>query len=146
MSINDNIFVENIKQGFKKIISRNKYRSETTTQKTANNLDYLTDPTFRNINRLFVLLFKNGNDDPTINSFDEYYMPLVEIKDFNPLIDNKPFFDQSVKNKQNAYEKLIEMSRNNDYTTGNLLDYLYHQKCYKLLGRDLSRQINTSIP
>ena len=55
-------------------------------------------------------------------------MPLVEIKDFNVLIDNKPFFDQPVKSKQEGYEKLIEMSRNDDYTTGNLLDYLYHQK------------------
>ena len=52
----------------------------------------------------------------------------VEINDFNSLINNKPFFDQPVKNKQEAYEKLIEMSRNYDYTTGNLLDYLYHQK------------------
>ena len=34
---------------------------------------------------------------PTRNSFDEYYMPLVEIKDFNALINNKPFFDQPVK-------------------------------------------------
>ena len=41
-------------------------------------------------------------------------MPLVEIKYFNALIDNKPFFDQPVKNKQEAYEKLIEMSRNDD--------------------------------
>ena len=63
---------------------------------------------------------------PTRNSFDEYYMPLVEIKDFNALIDNKPFFDQPVKNKQ-VYEKLIEMSRNDDYTTGNVLDFSYHQ-------------------
>ena len=62
-----------------------------------NNIDYLIDPTFRNINRLFVLSFKNGNDNPTKDSFDEYYMPLVEIKDFNALIDNKPFFDQPVK-------------------------------------------------
>ena len=53
-------------------------------------------------------------------------MPIVEIKDFNALIDHKPFFDQSVKNKQEAYEKLVEISRNDDYTTGNLLDYLYH--------------------
>ena len=53
-------------------------------------------------------------------------MPLVEIKDFNELIERKPLFDQPVKNKQGAYEKLIEMSRNNDYATGNLLDYLYH--------------------
>ena len=73
-------------------------------------------------------------------------MPLVQIKDFNVLIDNKPFFDQPVKNKQEAYEKLIEMSRNDDYTTGNLLDYLYHQKCYKLFHIDISRQTNMSIP
>ena len=38
------------------------------------------------------------------------------------------------------------MSRNDDYTTGNLLDRLYHQKCYKIIGIDLSRQTNTSIP
>ena len=73
-------------------------------------------------------------------------MPLVEIKDFNALIDNKPFFDQPVKNKQEVYEKLIEISRNGDYTTGNLLDYLYHQNYYKLIGIDLSRQPNTNIP
>ena len=53
-------------------------------------------------------------------------MLLVIIKDFNALIDNRPFFDQPIKNKQKAYEKLIELSRNDDYTAGNLLDYLYH--------------------
>ena len=117
MSIDDNIkFLENIKQGFKRTISWNKYRSEITTQSKNNNSRYLIDPTFRNINRLFALLFKNGDDGPTRNYFREYYMLLVEIKDFNALIDNKPFFDQPVKNKQDAYEKIIEMSRNNDYT------------------------------
>ena len=55
---------------------------------------------------MFVLLFKDGNHDPTRNYFDEYYMSLVEIKDFNRLIDNKPLFDQSVKKKQEAYETL----------------------------------------
>ena len=75
----------------------------------------------------------------TRNSFDKYYMPLVEIKDFNALFDNKPFFNQPVKIKQEAYEKLIEMSKNDDYTTGSLLDYLYHQNYYKLVGIDLSR-------
>ena len=70
----------------------NKYRSEITTQCKSNNLDHLIDPTFRHSNRLFVLSFKNGTDDPTRNSFDKYSMLLVEIKDFNALIDNKPFF------------------------------------------------------
>ena len=59
LPINDNIkLLENIKQGFKRTISWNKYRSETTTQPKNNNLDYLIDPTFRNINRLFVLSFR----------------------------------------------------------------------------------------
>ena len=71
-------------------------------------------------------------------------MPLVEIKDFNVLIDNKSFFDQLIKNKQ-AYERLVEMSRNDEDTTGNLLDYLYDQKYYKLIGIDLSRQKNPRI-
>ena len=56
------------------------------------------------------------------------------------------FFDQPVKNKQETYEKLVVMSGNDDYTTGNLLDCLYHQKYYKLIGINLSRQTNMSIP
>ena len=88
-SINDNIkLLENIKQGFRRTISSNKYGSEVTTQTKKNNLDYLIDPTFRQIN---VLSFKNGNDDPRRHCFDQHYMPLVEIKDFNALINNKPF-------------------------------------------------------
>ena len=147
MSLNDNIkFLENKKQGIKKPISWNKYISEITTQTKNNNLDYLIDSTFRNITTLFVLSFKNDNHDPSRDSFDKYYMPLIEIKGFNALIDNKPFFDQPVKNKQEAYQAIIEMSRNNDSTSVNLLDYLYHQNYYKTIGIDLSRQTNTSIP
>ena len=71
--------------------------SETISQTKNKNLDYLIDPTFRNVNRLFVLSFKNDNDDPTRDSFDEYYMPLIETKDFNVLINNKQFFDRPVK-------------------------------------------------
>ena len=66
-------------------------------------------------------------------------MPLVNIKDLNALIDNKQLFDQPVKNKQEAYE-LIKMSINDDYITGNLLDYSYRQNYYKLICIDLSRQ------
>ena len=72
LSINDNIkLLENIKKGFKRTISWNKYRSEMTAQPKNNSLDYLIDPTFRDINRLFVLSFKNGKSYPTRNSFDE---------------------------------------------------------------------------
>ena len=81
LPINDNNkILENIKQGFKRTNSWNKYRCEITTQPKSNNSDYLIDPTFININRLIVVSFKNGNDDPTRDSFEIYYMPLVKIK------------------------------------------------------------------
>ena len=57
----------------------------------------MIDPIFRNINRLFVLSFKNGGNNPARNSFDKCYMPLLKIKDCNALIDNKPVFDQPIK-------------------------------------------------
>ena len=58
----------------------------------------MIDPTFRKINKLFVLSFKNDDDDDFVrNSFDAYYMPQVKIKDSNALIDNKPFFDSACK-------------------------------------------------
>ena len=120
--------------------------SDIITQPKNNNLHYLIDQTFRNINRLFVPSFKNGNNNPARNFFDKYYMPLAKVKNVNALIDNKSFFDQPLKNKEEAHEKLIEMSQNDDYTTENLLDYFYYQKYYKLIDIDLSRQINTSIP
>ena len=100
LSVNDNInFLENIMQGFKRAISWNKYRSEIIKQTKSNNLDYLVDPTFRNVNRLFFLSFKNGDNDSTRNSLDRHNILLVEIKDLNALIENKPFSDQPVKNK-----------------------------------------------
>ena len=105
----------------------------------------MIDPTFSNINKLFVLSFRNGDSDPTRLSFNSYYMALVERNNFNALIDNEPFFDQPVKNKQEVYEKLIRMSRNYDNTTGNLLNYFNHQKYYKHIGIDLSRQPNITI-
>ena len=73
-------------------------------------------------------------------------MPVVEIKDFNALIDNKSFFDQPI-NKQEAYEKLIENYYTiENYAIGNLLDFSFHQNYYKLIGIELSRQANTNSP
>ena len=64
---------------------------------------------------MFVLSFKSRGNDPSRDSYDIYHMPLVEIKNLNALIENKPFFDQPVKNKHEAYENIIfEMSRNDD--------------------------------
>ena len=72
-------------------------------------------------------------------------MPLIEVKDFNALIDKRQFFDVPIKSKQGAYEKPLEISRNDDYTTETLIDFSQHQNYYKLIGIDLLRQRNTSI-
>ena len=102
-----------------------------------NKLNYLIEPTFTNVNRLFVL---SGY------SYSNYYVPKVKIDDFNVLIDGKRFFDLPVKNKGEAYEKIIEMSNNNDYTTGNLIDFAYFKKNYKLIAIDLSKQTKLKDP
>ena len=52
----------------------------------------------------------------------------------------------TVKNEEGAYEKIIEMSNNNDYTTGNLLDFAYFKKHYKLIAIDLSKQTKLKDP
>ena len=113
-----------------------------SNQTKNDNLNYLIDPTFTNVNRLFVLTFKNEDDR---SSFSNYYVPKVEIKDFNVLIDGKPFFEIPVKNKEKAFETIIEMTKNNDYTTGNLLDYEYFKDHYKLIA-NLSKQIELENP
>ena len=79
------------------------------------------------------------------DSFSHYYLPNVEIKDFNVLTDGKSFFDLPVKNKE-VYEKIIEMSRNNDYATGNLLDFVYFKENYRLIAIDLCKQTKLNDP
>ena len=107
----DNNFLEQLKSGFKRTIKWNKYRSEMTNQTQNNNLNYLIDPTFTKVNRLFVLSFEN-EDDRT--SFSIYYVPNVQTKDFNVLVDGKSFFVMPIKDVEERYEQIIEMGRNND--------------------------------
>ena len=96
--------LEQLKKGFKRTIKRSKYRSQMTVQPQNNNLNYLIDPTFTKINRLFVLSFKIIAEGETTkdrtNSFSHYYAPNVRIKDFNVSIDGKCFFDLPEKNNE----------------------------------------------
>ena len=91
-------------------------------------------------------MFTRDNASDTRDSFSHYYVPNVRIKDFNVLIDGKSFFDLPVKNEEEAYEKIIDMSNNNDYTTGNLLDFAYFKENYKLIAIDLSKQTKLKDP
>ena len=72
--------------------------------------------------------------------YDEFYLLKVMVKDYNVIIDQLAFFDLPIKTEEEAYEKVIDISRNNEYKTGNLLDYDYFKKYYKLIAIDLSKQ------
>ena len=127
----------NLKSGFTREIEWNKYRSQMTTEAVNNNLNILVDPTFTNVNRLFVLAYQNADDR---QSFSQFYLPRVMVKDYSVIIDKLAFFDLPIKNEEEAHKKMIDISRNNEYTTGNLSDYDYFKKYYKLIAIDLSKQ------
>ena len=121
----------NLKYGFTREIIWNKYRSQVSTEAINKNLNILIDSRFTNVNRLFVLTYQNADDR---QSFSQFYLPRVMIKDFNVIIDKLASFDLPIKTEEEAYEKIIDISRNNEYTTGNLLDYDYFKKYYKLIA------------
>ena len=100
-------------------------------------LNYLIDPSFQGVNRRFVLSFENTTDTGTVHT--KYYLPTVEIKDYNVMIDRLNFFDQLVKNYLRTYN--IQTIGQGDYdTTGRGLDYNYFNKYYKMIAIDLNKQ------
>ena len=83
---------------------------------------------------------RNNNTDSRYSY--SYYVPKVKINDFNVLINGRSFLDLPLKKEEEAYEKILDMSNNNDYTTGSLLDFSYFKKTYKLIAIDLSKKLN----
>ena len=147
---NDIKLLEKLKSRFKRTIKWNKYRSQMSVQSNNNDLNYLIDPIFTNVNKLFVLSFERIEEDDIKkdyrDSFSHYYVPKVQIKDFTVLICGKSFFDLPIKNEEEAYEKIIDMSNNNDYTIGNSLDFAYYKENFKLIAIDLIKQTKIKDP
>ena len=136
---NENKLFEMLKSGFKRTVKWNKYMLYISNQAKNSNLNYLIDPTFEKVNRLFVLSFENEDDRTT---YYKYYVPNVEIKNYNILIDGNPFFELPVKNIEETYEKILQISDDNGYFTRvNLLDFNYFKKHYKMIATDLSKQM-----
>ena len=132
-------FFQLLKSGFKRVINWNKYLSKPELLPQNQNLNHLVEPSFQGVNRLFVLAFENDNDR---TSDDEYYLPTVEIKDYNIVINGENFFDQPIKNNKVTYDNIrkIATGQGNDYTTGCFLDYPYFANTYKMIAVDLSKQ------
>ena len=121
--------LQQLKSGFKKTISWNKYESSIKTFARNRYLNYLINPSFQGANRLFVLAFENENGR---TSHSTYYLPKVEIIDYNVIIDGRNFFGQPINSMNKTYEnnKKIATGKGDDYTTGCLLDYPYFKENY----------------
>ena len=140
LSIQENTkLFQQLKSGFKRVINWNKYLSKPELLAQNPNLNYLVETSFQGVNRLFVLAFEN-DDDRTSHS--DYYLPNVEIKDYNIMINRENFFDKPIKNNKVTYENIrkIATGQGDDYTTGCLLDYTYLMDTYKMIAVDLSKQ------
>ena len=96
-----------------------------TTETANSNLNNLIDPTFTDVNRLFVLAYQTDADR---QSFSQFFLPKIMVTDFNVIIDKLAFFDLLLKIEEEAYEKIIDISRITEFRTGNLLDYSYFKK------------------
>ena len=132
-----NQLYKELKAGISIDLTWSKYKSQMINQTAANNLNFLIDPTFNNVNRLFVIAFPNEEDR---RSFSKYYTPTVEIKDYNAIIDGEPFHEIPIKNKEETYKAITELIRSDVLRTGNEFDFDYFSERYKLIAIDFSKQ------
>ena len=116
LSTQENIkLLKQLESGFKRTINWNKYLTKTTIQAENRYLDFLIDQSFQGVHRLFVLSFKDENSR---ESYKQYYLPTVEIKDYNFMTDGRNFFDQPIENDLKTYDNTrgIATGQGDDYT------------------------------
>ena len=131
--------LQQLKPGFKRVISWNKYLPKPVLLAQNPNLNHLVEQPFQGVNRLFVLAFEN---DTQRTNAKGYYLPNVEIKKYNVMINGKNFFEQPVKDNKVTYEnnRKIASGQGDGCTTGCLLDCAYFRDSYKIIAIDLSNQ------
>ena len=140
LSTQDNSkLLQQLKSGFKRTINSFKYLSKPELLPQNQNLNHLVEPSFQGVNRLFILAFENHTQR---TSHSGYYLPNVEIKNYNVMINGENVFDQLVKDNKVTYKNIrkIVSGQGDDYTTGCLLGYPYFKDSYTMIAIDLSKQ------
>ena len=138
-------FIEQQNKSFQRFIYWKEYKTkEQTEDENANSLQYINlDPSFKGVNRLFVMAYSRENDDQsTRNGQTKYYLPRIDLKKYNVIIDGRNFYDNPIDSDIEKYRELkkLMIGKGENYTTGSLLDYDYFNKHYKLVAVDLSKQ------
>ena len=131
--------LQQLKSGLKRTINWNRYQPKVTVQEQNRYLDFLIDPTFQGVIKLFALSFENSGGRI---SYTRYYLPLVETREYTVMIDGRNVFDQRVKNNLITYNNIrkIVTGQGDDYTAGCLLNYPYFKNYDKMIALDLSKQ------
>ena len=121
-----------LNEGFKRSVYWNEYKSkiETKTADNSNVTRFPLDASFQGVNRLIVLAFDNtedGNKKVERDSHRKYFLPRVDITNYNVLIDGRNFYDQPINDQIKKYDEIrkISIGKRDDYTTGCLLGYQY---------------------
>ena len=137
-------FIEQQNKGFQRSIYWNEYKTkELTEDADANVFNYINlDPSFQGVNRLFVMAYNRVDGQPTRNGQRKYYLPRISLSKYNVIIDGRNFYDNPIESDIGKYRELkkVIIGKEEDYTTGSLLDYNYFDKHYKLVAVDLSKQ------
>ena len=137
-------FIEKKNKGFQRSIYWNEYKTkEINEDADANVFKYINlDPSFQGVNRLFVMAYNRANGQPTRNGQQKYYLPRIDLKKYNVIIDGKNFYDNPIESDIEKYRELkkVMIGKGEGYTTGSLLEFNYFDKHYKLVAVDLSKQ------
>ena len=131
--------------------NRHVYWYEYQTKIETRNLDnsnlrrFPLDASFQGVRTLFVLVFDNtgsGAKKVERNSHTKYFLPRVNITNYNVLIDGRNFYDQPINDRIKQYDKIrkIATGQGDDYATGCLLDFQYFKDHSNLVAIDLSKQ------
>ena len=137
-------FIHQQNKGFQRSTYWNEYKTKAQNENADPNvLKYITlDPYFQGVNRLFVIAYNREDGQPTRDERTKYYLPRIDLKKYNIIIDGRNFYDNPIESDIEKYRELkkVMIGKGEDYTTGSLLDYDNFNKHYKLVAVDLSKQ------
>ena len=140
-------FIKQQNKGFQRSIYWNEYttkeKDENADANNANTVRYINlDLCFQGVNRLFLMAYDRAAGQATRNGQQKYYLPRIDFKKYNLIIDGRNFYDNPNESDIENYRELKRamIGKGEDYTTGSLLDYDYFKTSYKLVAVDLSKQ------
>ena len=140
-------FIEQQNKGFQRSIYWNEYKTKEKDENAhanyANTVRYINlDPSFQGVNRLFLMAYNRAVGQAIRNGQRTYYLPRIDLKKYNIIIDGRNFYDNPIESDIEKYRELkkVMIGKGEDYTTRSLLDYNYFNKHYKLVAVDLSKQ------